>query len=63
MKFNFGNIVVVDENQIGIIVKSWINDRTGKHTYDVYVRSYNCVVNMIPESEIKHFEYDKEIEL
>lgn len=38
MKFCFGDIVVVDECNIGVIVKSW-ND----HTYDVYVRMRNDI--------------------
>ena len=38
MKFCFGDIVVVDTDQIGVIVKSWENQ-----TYEVYVRSYNTI--------------------
>lgn len=38
MKFCFGDIVVVDETQIGVVVKSW---QSGIH--EVYVRSYNCI--------------------
>lgn len=40
MKFCFGDIVVVDGNLIGVIVKSWINGKRG-HLYDVYVRMAN----------------------
>lgn len=40
MKFCFGDIVVVDGNLIGVVVKSWINGKRG-HLYDVYVREYN----------------------
>lgn len=52
-KFQFGNVVVVDDEEIGVIVKSWAD---GSH--DVYVRSYNCV-RVYPENEIKHFIYSK----
>lgn len=39
--FYFGDIVVVDENQIGVIVKTWAPN--GRFTYEVYVRSYNSI--------------------
>jgi len=51
--FQFGNVVVVDDDQIGVIVKSWDE---GMH--DVYVRSYNGV-RSYPASDIKHFIYSK----
>jgi hypothetical protein len=54
--FQFSNVVVVDDDQIGVIVKSWAD---GKH--DVYVRSYNGV-REYPESEIKHFIYSKTLD-
>ena len=38
MSFQFGNVVVVDDDQIGVIVKSWADG-----THDVYVRSYNGI--------------------
>jgi len=53
--FQFGNVVVVDDDQIGVIVKSWANN-----THDVYVRSYN-LVREYSEDEIKHFVYSKEL--
>ena len=54
-KFQFGNVVVVDSNQIGVIVKSW-----GDGSHDVYARSFNGI-GCYPASEIKHFIYDKEL--
>ena len=53
--FQFGNVVVVDRDQIGVIVKSWAD---GSH--DVYVRSYNCVGEYLAES-IRHYVYSKEL--
>lgn len=42
LKFCFGDIVVVETNLIGVIVKSWISsDTTIKH--DVYVRYLNSI--------------------
>ena len=51
MKFCFGDIVVVEENLIGVIVKCWISR---ENNYDVYVRSYNRIVNY-PESKIERY--------
>jgi len=53
MKFQFSNVVVVDDNLVGVIVKSW-QDKT----HEVYVRYYNQI-RSYPESEIKHLVYDK----
>ncbi len=45
MKFTFGDIVVVEDNQIGVIVKCWIHPiPNGKEFYyEVYVRNYNSI--------------------
>jgi hypothetical protein len=57
-KFQFSNVVVVHDNLIGCIVKTW-GKTTNGYSYDVYVRSWNGVVE-IDEEDIKHFVYDKE---
>lgn len=42
MKYTFGDIVVVDEKNIGVVVKRWVNQY--KYTsYEVYVRLYNGI--------------------
>ena len=41
VKFCFGDIVVVDDILIGVIVKCW--NGTSGNNYDVYVRSYNGI--------------------
>ena len=42
MKFTFGDIVIVEGNLIGVIVKSWIrNNKSVIH--EVYVRNYNSI--------------------
>ena len=51
--FQFSNVVVVDDDQIGVVVKSWAD---GKH--DVYVRSYNGI-REYDFKDIKHFIYSK----
>ena len=51
MKFCFGDIVVVEDNLIGVVVKSWITYSQGKkiNNYDVYVRIYNSIKNFREE--------------
>lgn len=44
MKFCFGDIVVVEEEFIGVVVKSWKDIKNKKFTYEVYVRSYNNII-------------------
>lgn len=42
MKFTFGDIVVVDKIEIGVIVKCWIHnaDVSKEFNYDVYEKEY-----------------------
>lgn len=44
MKFCFGDIVVVENNLIGVIVKCWAYFNGG-YNYDVYVRNFNNIKN------------------
>ncbi len=53
IKFQFGNIVVVDNKDIGVIVKSWADD-----TYEVYVRNYGDI-REYPAHKIDHYVYNK----
>lgn len=42
MKFTFGDIVVVDKINIGVVVKCWTSfDKN--FSYEVYVRNDNCI--------------------
>lgn len=56
MKYTFGDIVVVDEIQIGVIVKCWIHpiDDGKEFNYDVYVRNYNGIKNY-EEKDIQRY--------
>lgn len=54
MKYCFGDIVVVDNENIGVVVKSWIGNTPDKNNHDVYVRIYNGVKNY-KESEIERY--------
>ena len=56
MKYTFGDIVIVDDIEICVIVKCWIhNTDVGKEfNYDVYVREYNRIKNY-KENEIERY--------
>lgn len=62
-QFFFSDVVVVEENLIGVIVKSWQRANgpdQGKYFHEVYVRDYNGIKEY-EESQIKHFVYSKEL--
>ena len=50
--FLFGDIVVVDVDQIGVVVKTWENSQG--YFYEVYVRSYNKI-NEYKENEMDRY--------
>ena len=55
MKLCFGDIVVVDEIQIGVVVKCWGGSLMGfPPSYDVYVRSYNAILNY-PANKVERY--------
>lgn len=51
-EFLFGDIVVVDDNLIGVVVKTW-EDNKGFY-YEVYVRVYNHIKEY-REEEIERY--------
>jgi len=54
-KFTFGNIVIVNNDQIGVVVKCW-----GDNTYEVYVRIYSGI-SVFKQQDIEHYIYSKEL--
>lgn len=62
-KFLFGDIVVVDEDLIGVIVKTWHSTKRG-YQYDVYIRNYSEIVcydeNEIERYRVRHKELNEE---
>ena len=60
--FLFGDIVVVDVNLIGVVVKTW-EDKHGFY-YEVYVRSLNAIKEYREEDveryRVRHKELDAE---
>lgn len=66
MNLTFGDIVVVDEDKIGVICKLWQESTCGRvpaHA-EVYVRSYNCIkeypLTEISRYLVRHKELDEE---
>jgi hypothetical protein len=57
-KFQFSNVVVVDGEFVGCIVKTWGASKNRGIHYEVYVRYYNCIKEY-DECDIKHLVYDK----
>ena len=61
----FGDIVVVEKDQIGVVVKSWMGDNKGHEpSYEVYVRNYR-MIKTYPLSEVdrylvRHKELDED---
>ncbi len=53
MKFTFGDIVVVEHNLIGVVVKCWSGEDY-EFTYEVYVRDWNGI-KTYPEDEIERY--------
>ena len=60
MKYVFSDIVVVEKNLIGVILKSWIMQLKGRDStrekinYEVYVRNYNSIQEY-PESKVERY--------
>lgn len=56
MKFTFGDIVVIDTNNIGVVVKCWVHptDDGKEFFYEVYVRNYNAIKEY-KEEEIERY--------
>lgn len=53
MEYCFADIVVVENNLIGVIVKSWIRNG-GEVLHEVYVRPYNSIKEY-KEDEIERY--------
>jgi hypothetical protein len=51
--YSFGQVVVLEEGQIGVVVKCWADD-----TYEVYIRELNTVSNY-RYNEIRPYIYSK----
>lgn len=54
MQFCFGDIVVVEGNQIGVVVKSWCRNQNSGPRHEVYVRSFNAILEY-DESQMERY--------
>lgn len=55
MKYCFGDIVVVNGDEIGVVVKSWQRSIKGREPeYDVYCRMSDTI-QCIPESKVQRY--------
>lgn len=63
MKYTFGDIVVVDDINIGVVVKCWIGfkDNEKLYKYDVYVRNYNNIIEYEEEELQRYMVRHKEL--
>lgn len=53
MNYTFGDIVIVDKINIGVVVKCWSHQVEAR--YDVYVRVDNAIRDLVPESKIRRY--------
>lgn len=65
MKLVFGDIVVVESNLIGVVVKCWGVDNHGHGPkVEVYVRSYNAIKEYlsldVERYQVRHKELDED---
>lgn len=59
-RFQFGNIVVTEGAQIGVICKTWGASQSRPHHYDVYIRSLNALREH-DEDTLQHYVFSKEL--
>jgi hypothetical protein len=54
MKFLFGDIVVINNNQIGVVVKTWEEISLNTYKYEVYNRMTNNI-EIYVEKDIERY--------
>jgi len=54
MKFLFGDIVVINKNQIGVVVKSWEHCLSNTYGYEIYNR-ITSKIEIYAEDEIERY--------
>ena len=52
-KFLFGDIVVYEKVLIGVVLKTWYSPKNS-YNYDVYIRSFNTIIN-VDEMELERY--------
>ena len=59
-RYQFSQVVIIENDLIGVICKTWEDRKNSSYNYEVYVRTYN-IIQEYPESQIKHFIFSKEL--
>lgn len=56
MKYTFGDIVIVEGDLLGVIVKSWVGFKGGEKIlkHEIYVRNFNSIKEY-PESDVRRY--------
>jgi hypothetical protein len=54
MKFLFGDIVVINENQIGVVVKAWEKFSSNTYEYEIYNRMTSRIETYL-EDEVERY--------
>lgn len=63
MKYCFGDIVIVEGNYIGVVIKSWgISIKGHPVSHDVYVRSFNGIKNYAENEMERYMVRHKELD-
>lgn len=61
MKYTFGDIVVVDNNLIGVVVKSWGRSSIRHIHHEVYIRTYNGIKDYEEDEMERYLVRHKEL--
>lgn len=59
-KYQFGNVVVTEGGQLGVICKTWMCSQSRPHHYDVYIRSLDAL-REYDEDTLRHYVFSKEL--
>lgn len=63
MRFCFGDIVVVEDNLIGVVVKTWGRSNKGKPLYhEVYVRNFRGIKEYTEDKMDRYMVRHKELD-
>jgi hypothetical protein len=54
LKFLFGDIVIINKNQIGVIVKTWKKSSLNTYEYEIYNRMTNCIETYL-EKDVERY--------
>ena len=53
-KYLFGDIVVINKVEIGVIVKTWVKTSLNTYGYEIYNRMSNCIEEYL-EDDVERY--------